>query len=90
MKALGATDWFLYRIVLKHSLISLFIGTVIGLVLGVFANNVINQSVPGMTARLDGSIIMQTVLAGLVMAILSTGLPMWRLSRLDPMEAFRS
>jgi putative ABC transport system permease protein len=90
MKAMGATDWFLYGIVLKQSLISLFIGTIIGLALGIFANNLINQWVPGMTARLDGVIITQTVFAGLVMALLSTGLPMWRLSGLDPMEAFRS
>jgi ABC-type lipoprotein release transport system permease subunit len=54
------------------------------------ANHFINQWVPGMTARLDGSIAMQTLLAGLAMAVLSTALPMWRLSRLDPMEAFRS
>jgi putative ABC transport system permease protein len=90
MKALGATGWFLYGIVLKQSLISLGIGTAIGLALGVLANHFINQWVPGMTARLDGSITTQTLLAGLVMAVLSTGLPMWRLSRLDPMEAFRS
>jgi putative ABC transport system permease protein len=90
MKALGATGWFLYGIVLKQSLISLGIGTVMGLALGVLANHFINQWVPGMTARLDGSITMQTLLTGLVMAVLSTGLPMWRLSRLDPMEAFRS
>jgi putative ABC transport system permease protein len=90
MKALGATDWFLFGIVWKQSLISLIIGTVIGLALGIFANHFINQWIPGMTARLDGEIIMQTALTGLVMALLSTGLPMWRLSRLDPMEAFRS
>ena len=90
MKALGATDWFLYGVLLKQSLISLVIGTAMGLILGVFANHFINQWVPGMTAKLDGSIMMQTVLAGLVMAVLSTGLPMWRLFRLDPMEAFRS
>ena len=90
MKALGATDRFLYGIVLKQSLISLFIGTVTGIALSIFANIFINQWVPGMTARLDGTIVLQTILAGLVMAILSTGLPMWRLSRLDPMEAFRS
>ncbi len=90
MKALGATGGFLYGIVLKQSLISLGIGTAMGLALGVLANHFINQWVPGMTARLDGSIAMQTLLAGLVMAVLSTGLPMWRLSRLDPMEAFRS
>ena len=90
MKALGATGWFLYGIVLKQSLISLGIGIVMGLALGVLANHFINQWVPGMTARLDGSIAMQTLCAGLVMAVLSTALPMWRLSRLDPMEAFRS
>ena len=90
MKALGATDTFLYGVLLKQSLITLVIGTVMGLVLGVLANHLINQWVPGMTARLDGSIVMQTVLSGFVMAILSTGLPMWRLLRLDPMEVFRS
>ncbi len=90
MKALGATGGFLYGIVLKQALISLGIGTAMGLALGVLANHFINQWVPGMTARLDGSIAMQTLLAGLVMAVLSTGLPMWRLSRLDPLEAFRS
>ena len=90
MKALGATDWFLFGVLLRQSFISLVIGTVMGLILGAFANHFINQWVPGMTARLDGSIIMQTILAGLVMAVLSTGLPMWRLLRLDPMEVFRS
>jgi len=90
MKALGATGWFLYGIVLKQSLLSLGIGIVMGLALGVLANHFINQWVPGMTAGLDGSITMQTLCAGLVMAVLSTALPMWRLSRLDPMEAFRS
>ena len=90
MKALGATDWFLFGVLLRQSLISLAIGTAIGLILGAFADHFINQWVPGMTARLDGSITMQTILAGLVMAILSTGLPMWRLLRLDPMEVFRS
>jgi putative ABC transport system permease protein len=90
MKALGATDWFLYGVLLKQSLISLIIGTAVGLLLGAIANHFINQWVPGMTARLDGAIATQTILAGLIMAILSTGLPMWRLFRLDPMEAFRS
>jgi putative ABC transport system permease protein len=90
MKALGATDRFLFGVILKQSLISLLIGTAIGLILGGFANQVINQWVPGMTAKLDGMIMMQTVFAGLGMAVLSTGLPLWRLLRLDPMEAFRS
>jgi len=43
-----------------------------------------------MTAGLDRATVLQTVLAGLLMAVLSTGLPMWRLYKLDPMEAFRS
>jgi ABC-type antimicrobial peptide transport system permease subunit len=90
MKALGATDWFLFGVLLRQSLISLALGTAMGLILGVFADHFINQWVPGMTARLDGAIMMQTVLAGLVMAALSTALPMWRLLRLDPMEVFRS
>jgi putative ABC transport system permease protein len=90
MKALGATDLFLFGVLLKQSLISLMIGTLLGLILGVGANHFINIWVPGMTARLDGSITIQTVLAGLLMALLSTGLPMWRLHRLDPLEVFRS
>jgi putative ABC transport system permease protein len=90
LKALGATDWFLFGVLLRQSFISLAIGTVTGLILGAFANHLINQWVPGMTAVLDGAIMIETTLAGLVMAALSTGLPMWRLLRLDPMEVFRS
>ena len=90
MKALGATDWFLFGVLLRQSVISLAIGTVMGLILGAFADHFITQGVPGMTAELDVSIMMQTILAGLIMAVLSTGLPMWRLLRLDPMEVFRS
>ncbi|MEN6622196.1 MAG: FtsX-like permease family protein, partial [Smithella sp.] len=86
----GATEWVLFGILFRQSIISLTIGTAIGLFLGIVANYFINQWVPGMTARLDGAIVLQTVLAGLAMALLSTGLPMWRLKRLDPLEVFRS
>ena len=89
MKALGATGIYLYGLLLRQALISLAIGAVIGLLLAAAANHSINQWVPGMTARLDGFIAAQTLLAGLVMALLSTGVPMWRLLRIDPLEAFR-
>ena len=90
MKALGATDRFLYGILLRQALIALGLGTAVGLALAAGADRFINLWVPGMTAGLDGATVLQTVLAGLLMAVLSTGLPMWRLYRLDPMEAFRS
>ncbi len=90
LKALGATDLYLYGLLLRQALISLIISVVLGLMFSVFANHFINQWVPGMTAELDGEIAMQTVFAGLVMALLSTGLPAWRLFKVDPLEAFRA
>ncbi|MBI5585060.1 MAG: FtsX-like permease family protein [Deltaproteobacteria bacterium] len=90
MKALGATDRYLYGLLLRQALISLTVGTLIGLALSILANRIINQWVPGMTARLDGALVVQTLAAGLAMALFSTALPMWRLRRLDPMEAFRA
>ncbi len=90
MKALGATDLFLFGILFRQSIISLTIGTIMGLLLGILANYIINQWVPGMTARLDSMIVLQTILAGLAMAFLSTCLPMWRLKKLDPLEVFRA
>lgn len=89
MKALGAGGLYLYGLLLRQALISLAIGAVAGLLLAAAANHFINQWVPGMTARLDAAIAVQTLLAGLVMALLSTGLPIRRLLRIDPMEAFR-
>lgn len=89
MKALGASGAYLYGLLLRQAFISLSIGAVLGLLLAAAANHFINHWVPGMTARLDGVIVLQTLLAGLVMALLSTGLPMWRLLRIDPLEAFR-
>jgi putative ABC transport system permease protein len=90
IKALGATDLYLYGLLLRQALISLMIGVVLGLMFSVFANHLINQWVPGMTAELDGEIATQTLFAGLGMALLSTGLPAWRLFKLDPLEAFRA
>lgn len=90
MKALGATELYLYGLLLRQSLICLIIGTILGLSFSVFANHTINQWVPGMTAELDVEIGLHTILAGAVMALCSTGLPTWRLFKLDPMEAFRS
>jgi len=90
LKALGATDRYLYGLLLRQALISLGIGTVIGLALSLLANQVINQRVPGMTAKLDGVLLIEILAAGLTMVLLSTALPVWRLRRLDPLEAFRA
>lgn len=90
MKALGATGPYLYGLLLRQALISLGVGAALGFVLAVVADRFINQWVPGMTARLDGTIALETMAAGLVMVALSTALPMWRLIKIDPMEAFRA
>ena len=89
MKALGAGWIYLYGLLLRQALIALALGGAIGMLAAVAANQFINQWVPGMTARLDGWIVVQTLAAGLVMALVSTGLPMWRLLKIDPLEAFR-
>lgn len=89
LKALGATGIYLYGLLLRQSFISLSIGGLIGFILATAANHFINQWVPGMTAKLDGIIIAETLFTGVVMVLLSTGLPMWRLFKIDPLEAFR-
>ncbi|MCF8062336.1 MAG: ABC transporter permease [Deltaproteobacteria bacterium] len=90
LKAMGATGLYLYGLLLRQSLISLLIGAFAGFALSLLANHFINLRVPGMTAELDAGTAAQTVIAGLAMVVLSTGLPTWRLIRLDPMEAFRT
>ena len=90
MKALGATGPYLYGLLLKQALISLGVGAALGFVLAMAANRFINEWVPGMTAGLDGAIALETMAAGLAMVGLSTALPMWRLIKIDPMEAFRA
>ena len=90
IKAVGATDRYLYGLIFRQAMISLSFGIAIGLVLAVCANRLINEWVPGMTARLDGTIVMQTIAAGFFMAVVSTSWPMWRLLKLYPLEAFRA
>ncbi len=63
MKALGATDAYLYGLLLRQSGIALTGGTVLGLPFSVLANHWINQWVPGMTAELDGEILIHNFLA---------------------------
>ena len=90
LKALGATDRYLYGLLLRQALFSLSLGTALGFGLALLADHFINQWVPGMTAGLDVAITIQTIVAGLAMALFSTALPMWRLLQLDPLEAFRA
>ena len=90
LKALGATDRYLFGLLFRQALISLSLGTALGFGLAVLADHFINQWVPGMTAGLDVAITIQTVAAGLAMALFSTALPTWRLLQLDPLEAFRA
>jgi putative ABC transport system permease protein len=90
LKALGATDRYLFGLLLRQALISLSLGTTLGFGLAALADHFINQWVPGMTAELDIAITIQTIGAGLAMALFSTALPTRRLLRLDPLEAFRA
>jgi putative ABC transport system permease protein len=90
LKAIGASDGFLYRIVVTQSLIVGLAGAVLGIAASVTAAHLITRSVPEFVTDLR-SLDAAAVFGGAVAtSILASFVPVRKLNRIDPGMVFRA
>lgn len=89
LKALGARNGVLYRVVTVQSLIAAGAGSLVGVALAFGAAQLIMALRPQFLIVVEPRAVIQAVLAGLAMALVAALIPARAVARLAPADAFR-
>lgn len=89
LKAMGARNWLLYRVVLTQALITAGAGLVAGVIFSLGLAWLIMARFPAITVALEPGGIILALSAGLAMAVLSALFPARAVGKLAPAEVFR-
>ncbi len=89
MKALGASRWYLYRLVTYQSLAVGLLGFAAGVPLAIGASRVTGLIVPEFVTLFQWPAIIGVLGVVLVMSLAASYLPIHRISRIDPAMVFR-
>jgi ABC-type transport system, involved in lipoprotein release, permease component len=89
LKAIGASGRFLYTIVLRQSLVVGGAGAALGIAASVAAANLIKRQVPEFITVLTLRDALAVFALALATAVVASYVPVRRIERIDPAEAFR-
>lgn len=90
LKAIGASNGVLYRIVLQQAAAAAVLGYLVGAALSLALALVIEQRVPVFMVTITGGMLVWMLLAALLMSAVASLVPARRLARIDAAEAFRA
>jgi putative ABC transport system permease protein len=90
LKAIGASDRFLYRIVVEQSVIVGVAGAALGIGASALAASLIEQRVPEFVTELRLTDALGVFLISLVVSVVAAYLPVRRINRIDPAIVFRA
>jgi putative ABC transport system permease protein len=90
LKAIGASDSFLYRIVVEQSVIVGVTGAALGVAASALAASLIEQRVPEFVTDLRLSDALGVFLVSVVVSVVAAWLPVRRINRIDPAIVFRA
>jgi len=90
LKAIGASDRFLYRIVVEQSVIVGVTGAALGVAASALAASLIEQRVPEFVTELRLSDAVGVFLVTIVVSVVAAWLPVRRINRIDPAIVFRA
>lgn len=90
LKAIGAANGVLYRVVLEQSILAGVIGFLIGLILSFLVGAVANRFVSGFITSIGLLDIVFVFGASMLMSLLAAWIPTRRLASLDPALVFKS
>jgi ABC-type antimicrobial peptide transport system permease subunit len=89
LKALGARNGHLYRLVLSQVLISVMIGFVVSLGLTALLSVIVPLVSNSLLLAISQAAVIKVVLVSLVIALIAAILPVWQITRLDPALVFK-
>ena len=89
LKAVGAGNGHLYRVVIAQALLSVALGLAIGLAFTLTLTAVVPRAAPELTLAVSGSSVAKVAAVSLLIAGLSAILPIRQIAGLDPAIVFR-
>ena len=89
LKAVGAHNGHLYRLVTYQALASAVLGMLLGIGLAWIAAQWIMSAAPRFAIAIVPRDVLRTALSGLIMGLLAAWLPAYQIGRLDPARVFR-
>lgn len=90
LKAIGASNINLYRIIFQQSLISGVIGFIFGVIFSQIASWIIKQYVPEFVTMFSIADMIYVFLASILMSIFAAYVPVRRIAKIDPALVFKS
>ncbi|NJD02967.1 MAG: FtsX-like permease family protein [Ruminiclostridium sp.] len=90
LKAIGADNRYLLKVILLQAAISTVIGLLIGIAMSWGINKLVPIYVPDVVLLLEPAAIIQTSLSVMVAALVAALLPILHITRVDPMMVFKS
>ena len=90
LKAIGANNRYLFKVILLQAAISTVIGLLIGIAMSWGINKLVPVYAPDVVLLLEPEAIVQTSLSVMVAALAATLLPILYITRVDPMMVFKS
>jgi len=90
LKAIGADDGFLYRIVVAQSVGIGAVGAALGIGLSTLAASLVRERVPEFVTDLQARDAAAVFLVALVVSVAAAFVPVRRISRIDPAMVFRA
>ncbi|MBE7555568.1 MAG: FtsX-like permease family protein [Anaerolineales bacterium] len=89
LKAMGAKNWHLYRVVVMQAFLSLALGLSIAITLVWLMGLVLPRINSGISFLLTPAAITRVGLASLLIGVAAALAPAWKIARLDPAQVFR-
>jgi putative ABC transport system permease protein len=90
LKALGASGWFLYLIVVRQSLLVGLAGSLLGIVASALVADLVGRWVPEFVTDLRAPDVLGVFVAAVLMSIAASFVPVQKLNRIDPAMVFRA
>jgi putative ABC transport system permease protein len=90
LKALGASGWFVYRVVIRQSIVLGLVGSSVGLGAAGFVAAFVRRTVPEFLTDLRWGDALAVSALTLAVSLLAAYLPVRRIDRIDPALVFRA
>lgn len=89
LKAIGVTNWQLYRVVLLQSIVATTLGLAVGALLAVVVGSGLEHWI-NLEPVLTQTMFAQVAALSLAIGLVASLSPVWRLVRIEPAEVFRA